>query len=164
MRALSFKAQPARSGLPLRREPNSPITTNSRFSGGGSITPTGRSMMRSMSMAPSCRARCMRRVCAAPTVMIRTAAPLLPKAMRSVPNAIAPAGNANFQTLKRAAYDVPSHHHHEVGSEGARCVSCHMPAKKFMRVDPRRDHSFRVPSPGPFGKARDAQCMRWLSR
>jgi tetratricopeptide (TPR) repeat protein len=58
-----------------------------------------------------------------------------------------PAGNAKFQTLKKASYDSPSHHHHEAGSQGAKCVSCHMPAKTFMRVDPRRDHSFRVPRP-----------------
>lgn len=56
-------------------------------------------------------------------------------------------GNPDFQTLKKTAYDSPSHHHHEAGSEGARCVSCHMPAKTYMQVDPRRDHSFRVPRP-----------------
>ncbi len=56
-------------------------------------------------------------------------------------------GNADFKTLKKAAYDDPSHHHHKAGSEGAKCVSCHMPAKTYMRVDPRRDHSFRVPRP-----------------
>jgi len=41
----------------------------------------------------------------------------------------------------------PSHHHHEVGSQGARCVSCHMPARTYMGVDARRDHSLRVPRP-----------------
>ncbi len=44
-------------------------------------------------------------------------------------------------------YDVPSHHHHEPGTEGAMCVSCHMPHRTYMEVDPRRDHSFRVPRP-----------------
>lgn len=39
------------------------------------------------------------------------------------------------------------HHHHRPGSEGARCVNCHMPSKHFMVVDERRDHSFRVPRP-----------------
>jgi tetratricopeptide (TPR) repeat protein len=58
-----------------------------------------------------------------------------------------PAGNAKFQTLKKAAYDDPSHHHHEKGSKGAKCANCHMPAKTYMQVDPRRDHSFRVPRP-----------------
>lgn len=58
-----------------------------------------------------------------------------------------PQGNADFSSLKPALYDDPAHHHHETGSEGARCVACHMPATTYMRVDPRRDHSFRVPRP-----------------
>ena len=44
-------------------------------------------------------------------------------------------------------FDTADHHHHEVGSPGAACVSCHMPATTYMVVDPRRDHSFRVPRP-----------------
>lgn len=44
-------------------------------------------------------------------------------------------------------YDVPAHHFHAVGSEGAKCVNCHMPGRTYMDVDFRRDHSFRVPRP-----------------
>jgi tetratricopeptide (TPR) repeat protein len=44
-------------------------------------------------------------------------------------------------------YDVPSHHRHAVGTEGALCVNCHMPGRTYMDVDFRRDHSFRVPRP-----------------
>ncbi|MFG0261238.1 MAG: multiheme c-type cytochrome [Novipirellula sp. JB048] len=44
-------------------------------------------------------------------------------------------------------YDVPSHHHHVPGTAGAMCVNCHMPHTTYMEVDPRRDHSFRVPRP-----------------
>ncbi|MEO1619168.1 MAG: cytochrome c3 family protein, partial [Planctomycetota bacterium] len=44
-------------------------------------------------------------------------------------------------------YDVPSHHHHEPGTPGAMCVNCHMPETTYMDVDPRRDHSLRVPRP-----------------
>lgn len=44
-------------------------------------------------------------------------------------------------------YDVPSHHHHAVGSEGAKCVNCHMPHTTYMAVDARRDHSLRIPRP-----------------
>jgi predicted CXXCH cytochrome family protein len=44
-------------------------------------------------------------------------------------------------------YDTPEHHHHPAGGAGARCVDCHMPAKTYMEVDPRRDHSFRIPRP-----------------
>ena len=54
---------------------------------------------------------------------------------------------ARLPTLKAAVYDDPSHHHHAPGSAGAACVSCHMPATTYMQVDPRRDHSFRIPRP-----------------
>ena len=58
-----------------------------------------------------------------------------------------PAGNENFPTLTRKDYDGKEHHYHDPGVEGAKCVNCHMPARTFMQVDPRRDHSFRVPRP-----------------
>ena len=44
-------------------------------------------------------------------------------------------------------YASRSHHQHPAGSRGARCVECHMPARNYMVVDPRRDHSFRIPRP-----------------
>lgn len=44
-------------------------------------------------------------------------------------------------------YDVPSHHHHKPGTPGAMCVNCHMPETTYMAVDPRRDHSLRIPRP-----------------
>ena len=46
-----------------------------------------------------------------------------------------------------AEYDRPDHHRHPEGSPGAACVECHMPARSYMVVDDRRDHSFRVPEP-----------------
>ena len=46
-----------------------------------------------------------------------------------------------------SAYFGPTHHHHARESPGSACVSCHMPAETYMVVDPRRDHSFRVPRP-----------------
>lgn len=58
-----------------------------------------------------------------------------------------PNGNPDFTSLPRKTYDAASHHFHEVDTEGAQCVSCHMPARTYMGVDPRRDHSFRVPRP-----------------
>ncbi|MCZ6769355.1 MAG: tetratricopeptide repeat protein, partial [Acidobacteria bacterium] len=39
------------------------------------------------------------------------------------------------------------HHFHRQDSSGASCVECHMPASTYMVVDPRRDHSFRIPRP-----------------
>ncbi|MFP6663137.1 MAG: tetratricopeptide repeat protein [Deltaproteobacteria bacterium] len=44
-----------------------------------------------------------------------------------------------------ATFDTAEHHFHETGTAGARCVSCHMPERTYMKVDPRRDHGFRVP-------------------
>jgi predicted CXXCH cytochrome family protein len=46
-----------------------------------------------------------------------------------------------------ARYDGLSHHHHAANSAGAQCIDCHMPATTYMVVDPRRDHSMRVPRP-----------------
>ena len=44
-------------------------------------------------------------------------------------------------------YDQPTHHHHVPGARGSSCVDCHMPERHYMVVDPRRDHSMRVPRP-----------------
>lgn len=57
------------------------------------------------------------------------------------------AGNTQFPSLRKADYDTPQHHHHPQGSEGAQCVSCHMPERSYMVIDPRRDHFFRRPDP-----------------
>ncbi|NIA69282.1 tetratricopeptide repeat protein [Pelagibius litoralis] len=58
-----------------------------------------------------------------------------------------PTGNDAFPSLRNALYDSPDHHFHEAGSDGAACVNCHMAERTYMIVDPRRDHSFRVPRP-----------------
>jgi Flp pilus assembly protein TadD len=55
--------------------------------------------------------------------------------------------NPKFGTLAAKDYDSKQHHFHETGSPGAQCVNCHMPSRTYMVVDPRRDHSFRVPRP-----------------
>jgi Tfp pilus assembly protein PilF/cytochrome c553 len=44
-------------------------------------------------------------------------------------------------------YDTTAHHHHPPGSAGAACPACHMPVTTYMVVDPRHDHSLRVPRP-----------------
>jgi predicted CXXCH cytochrome family protein len=44
-------------------------------------------------------------------------------------------------------FDTPEHHFHKPDSTGASCVECHMPETIYMVVDPRRDHSMRVPRP-----------------
>jgi predicted CXXCH cytochrome family protein len=45
------------------------------------------------------------------------------------------------------AFDTPEHHRHSQGGEGSTCVGCHMRERTYMVVDPRSDHSFRVPRP-----------------
>ena len=44
-------------------------------------------------------------------------------------------------------YTAATHHFHPAGSRGADCLGCHMPTTTYMVVDPRHDHSFRVPRP-----------------
>ncbi len=52
-----------------------------------------------------------------------------------------------FPTLQAKSYNTREHHGHPPESEGARCVSCHMPERTYMVIDERRDHSFRIPRP-----------------
>ena len=44
-------------------------------------------------------------------------------------------------------YDAQAHHRHDVAGAGGRCAACHMPTTTYMVVDPRHDHSFRIPRP-----------------
>jgi predicted CXXCH cytochrome family protein len=64
-------------------------------------------------------------------------------------NDTAPRAAAHVDTagLKQKPYDSPAHHFHKPGKPGAQCVDCHAPAHTYMVVDPRRDHSFRIPRP-----------------
>ena len=59
----------------------------------------------------------------------------------------APGNGVCAQCHLPTKFDTPQHHHHTQASEGARCVNCHMASRTYMTVDPRRDHSFRVPRP-----------------
>jgi len=43
-----------------------------------------------------------------------------------------------------AKYDAAAHHFH---ARETRCVDCHMPSTTYMVIDPRRDHSLRIPRP-----------------
>ena len=51
-----------------------------------------------------------------------------------------------LQCHEAKRYDTTLHHHHE-NSEGAQCINCHAPETTYMQIDPRRDHSFRIPRP-----------------
>ena len=44
-------------------------------------------------------------------------------------------------------YDGPVHTRHAPEGPGSQCVDCHMPERTYMVVDPRRDHSLRIPRP-----------------
>jgi tetratricopeptide (TPR) repeat protein len=47
-----------------------------------------------------------------------------------------------------AKFDTPNHHHHPDSSKpGTLCIQCHMPTTNYMVVDPRLDHSIRIPRP-----------------
>ncbi len=52
-----------------------------------------------------------------------------------------------YQCHSEEKYTSKSHHFHEKEGTGASCISCHMPARTYMGVDSRNDHSFRVPRP-----------------
>ena len=56
-------------------------------------------------------------------------------------------GNNLCLSCHQPRYNTKEHHFHEVNTEGAQCISCHMPVKTFMGNDHRRDHSFRIPRP-----------------
>ena len=61
--------------------------------------------------------------------------------LRADPDAVCAACHApeRFATRK--------HHFHREKGKGASCVACHMRSETYMVVDPRHDHSFRVPRP-----------------
>lgn len=70
------------------------------------------------------------------------------------------------------AFNVKKHHQHPENSSGAQCVNCHMPQNRYMGVDDRRDHSFKIPRPDlspTFGtpnaciKCHDNQSNQWAS-
>ena len=44
-------------------------------------------------------------------------------------------------------YGSRSHHFHDASQNGSSCFECHMPERTYMVIDPRRDHSIRVPRP-----------------
>ncbi|MCP4769005.1 MAG: tetratricopeptide repeat protein [Gammaproteobacteria bacterium] len=59
----------------------------------------------------------------------------------------APANGVCLQCHQADRYDVSTHHFHESDSPGASCAECHMPTRDYMVVDPRHDHSMRIPRP-----------------
>ena len=57
-------------------------------------------------------------------------------------------GNALCYRCHMASeYGERKHHFHDPAREGASCVECHMHERTYMVIDPRRDHSIRIPRP-----------------
>jgi tetratricopeptide (TPR) repeat protein len=52
-----------------------------------------------------------------------------------------------LQCHAASKYNSSQHHFHQIGSPGSRCIECHMPARTYMIIDARRDHSLRIPRP-----------------
>ncbi|WP_144062493.1 tetratricopeptide repeat protein [Simiduia agarivorans] len=52
-----------------------------------------------------------------------------------------------LQCHEASTFNVTAHHKHPVETSGGKCANCHMPETTYMVVDPRRDHSIRIPRP-----------------
>ena len=59
----------------------------------------------------------------------------------------APGDGVCLQCHASDKYAVATHNHHEAAKPPVGCASCHMPTRTYMVVDPRHDHSLRVPRP-----------------
>ena len=44
-------------------------------------------------------------------------------------------------------YATAAHNHHDAVKAPVACASCHMPTRTYMVIDPRHDHSLRIPRP-----------------
>ncbi len=100
------------------------------------IGTTGRCAARCTTGARSCRAECTR-----PGVTCSDCHDPHSLKLKADGNAVC------AQCHLPAKYDAPSHTHHAIGTPGAACATCHMPTTTYMVVDPRHDHSMRIPRP-----------------
>jgi predicted CXXCH cytochrome family protein len=56
-------------------------------------------------------------------------------------------GGVCLQCHASETYAGAKHSHHEATARQPDCISCHMPARTYMVVDTRHDHSLRIPRP-----------------
>jgi predicted CXXCH cytochrome family protein len=56
-------------------------------------------------------------------------------------------GDVCLQCHASETYAGAKHSHHEATARQPDCISCHMPARTYMVVDARHDHSLRIPRP-----------------
>ena len=59
----------------------------------------------------------------------------------------APGDGVCLQCHAADKYAAVAHHRHATADPALACASCHMPARTYMVVDERHDHSFRIPRP-----------------
>lgn len=59
----------------------------------------------------------------------------------------APGDGVCAQCHAPATYESVAHRHHADASPPPGCPSCHMPERRYMVVDRRHDHGFRIPRP-----------------
>ena len=59
----------------------------------------------------------------------------------------APGDGVCLQCHAAGKYAAVAHHRHATADPALACASCHMPARTYMVVDQRHDHSFRIPRP-----------------
>jgi predicted CXXCH cytochrome family protein len=59
----------------------------------------------------------------------------------------APGDGVCAQCHAPTRYESPAHRHHVGVSPPPGCPSCHMPERRYMVVDRRHDHGFRIPRP-----------------
>ena len=59
----------------------------------------------------------------------------------------APGDGVCLQCHSSDKYAAVAHHQHAEVNPPPSCVSCHMPTVTYMVVDPRHDHSLRIPRP-----------------
>ncbi|MDA9431057.1 tetratricopeptide repeat protein [Bradyrhizobium sp. CCBAU 51627] len=62
-------------------------------------------------------------------------------------NLKAPGDGVCAQCHTPAKYEADAHRHHAGVPPPPACVSCHMPERRYMVVDRRHDHGFRIPRP-----------------
>jgi predicted CXXCH cytochrome family protein len=59
----------------------------------------------------------------------------------------APGDGVCLQCHSSDKYAAVAHHQHAAANPPLSCASCHMPTRTYMVVDPRHDHSLRIPRP-----------------
>ena len=84
--------------------------------------------------------------------MFPPASPAVIATSRTARSCASPATRSVCNCHAAANFADARHRHHADVDPPPACVSCHMQARIYMVVDPRHDHSFRVPRPDTSAK------------